>query len=613
MDTIFIDFETYYSTKKKYDLRSISMVEYIRHPDFYIQGMGIKINDGSTQWYGADEVANRVDSIDWAQFRVVAHNVKFDGGILAWKYGVKPAQWVDTHPIVRATLGASIPSASLKVAAEALGLPAKGELKTNNLRELTPKQEAELANYCKRDVDLCHGIFHALRKRIPEDQWVLIDWTIRAFLEPQLVIDKDKCLAVYNRICSTKDEHLAKVNINPKVFSSNLQFAKLLKDEGFSVPMKLNKKDKKILALSIQDEGFLLMTRSSNKRLQDLCKARMAVKQTLEETRAKKLARIADISSYCFDIIFSGAMQTHRFSGSNGCAGNPQNFTRGSELRGAISVPKGKKLLVADLSNIELRILAFLSRDPELMTAIKNKEDVYCKFASKLFGYEVTKQNKQERGVGKAAILGLGYGMGWRRFTGQVYSSTGMALDEEFATRTVQLYRETYTGVPRFWKRCEKVLEQLPKSNPGYFPGVSVVRLEHNGIKLPSGLVMKYNNLRYTWKKIYEKWCKEWVYDRYKSQKQQMDQVKIYGGMVTENLCQGIAGDVCKEAVIRLIRAGYPPVGQVHDELLVVCDEGEVEKVKELVTNAMTDSMPWWKLLPLEVEVGVGDNWLQCK
>jgi len=613
MDTIVIDFETYYSTKKKYSLKNLSIVEYIHHPEFYAQGCSMKVNHHSAVWFSRDEVQEALDQIDWSNARVIAHNIKFDGAILAWKYGIKPAQWIDTKAMVKAILGSSIPSASLKDAAEALGLPAKGELKTNNIKELTQEQEDELAEYCKRDVDLCHDIFYALCAKVPDSQWSLIDWTVRAFLEPKLEIDGAKCLQVYNSIVERKAELLKVVGVPSTTISSNLQFAELLKNEGFSVPVKRNKDGKEIPALSIQDKEFIALSQSKNQRLKDLCEARIAVKQTLEETRAKKMADISEVSPYCFDVVFSGAQQTHRFSGSDGCAGNPQNFRRGSELREAIKVGKGQKLIVADFSNIELRVLAFLSRDPELTSAIKKQEDVYCKFASKIYGFPVTKENKKERMVGKAAVLGLGYGMGAEKFKRTVQTQTGQVLQDKFAKQVVSLYRNTYNGVPKFWQVCEQVLDQINKPNPRYFPGVPFLALERNGVKLPSGLAIRYNGLQYGWKQMYGKWRKEWVYERYKSKKQQLDKTKIYGGMVTENLCQGIAGEICKEAIVRLINYGYPPVGQVHDELLVVCDEDEVEKVKYLVAAAMTDPMPWWPQLPLEVEINSGDNWLEAK
>ena len=614
VQTVFIDFETYYNTKAKYDLKKLSIVEYIHHPEFYVQGVAVKDDKQYTRWYSAQEIPAMLQHYDWKQTRVIAHNVKFDGAILAWKYGITPAQWVDTKAMVKATLGNSIPSASLKDAAQALGLPEKGQLNTNGKKDLTLVEQTELAEYCKHDVDLCHDIFYALLKHFPDSQWGVMDWTVRAFLEPQLIIDGKKCQVVYQASLDGKKALLEKIGVDAPVLRSNQQFAALLKSEGYKVPTKKNKDGKSIPALSIQDKEFLQLQQTSIPRLKELIEARIAVKQTLEETRAKKLYEISKISPYCFDVIFSGAQQTHRFSGGNGCAGNPQNFRRGSELRSAIKVGKGKSLVVADFSNIELRVLAFMTRDSELMDAIKKGEDLYCKFASKIYGRTITKQrDKKERMLGKAAVLGLGYGMGAEKFRRTVFAQTGELLPLDFSENVVKLYRETYRAVPKFWNTCEKVLEQIASQGPKYFPGVSFLGVEHEALVLPSGLKIRYHNLRYTWKHMFNRWKKEWVYDRYKSKATQLDKTKIYGGMVTENLCQGLAGDICKLAIQRLIEYGFAPSGQVHDELLVVCDEKDVEAAQECMVRAMTDAIPWWPELPLQVEIAAGRNWLECK
>jgi len=611
MKTIVIDFETYYSSKNKYSLRNLSIVEYVNHPEFYIQGCAVKIDAGETKWLSSKEVVPFFETIDWSTARVVAHNIKFDGFILK-RLGYTPAQYVDTKAMAKAVLGNQLPSASLRDVAEYFGLPAKGQLNTNNKKELTAREEQELAEYCIRDVDLCHDIFHELMKHIPGSQWEIIDWTIRAFLEPNLCIDGKRCEELYDKLIHNKHVLTSKAGISKKVLASNQQFAKLLQDEGFSIPLKKNPKGESIPALSIQDKEFLEMKEQGG-RLGELCEARIAVKQTLEETRAKKMADVAKVSRYCFDVIFSGAQQTHRFSGGNGCAGNPQNFRRGSELRGALGVEDGQSLVVADFANIELRVLAFLSQDPQLMFAIHEQKDVYCEFATRIYGRTITKKDKKERMLGKAAVLGLGYGMGHKKFANTVYSQTGETLDPDFAKQVVNLYRNTYTGVPMFWRTCDSVLDKIHDGYVGSFPHVPFLGLEKNSVVLPSGLKIKYPDLRFQWKQMFRKWRKEWAYDRYKSQRGSIDETKIYGGMMTENLCQGLAGEICKEAISRLIQYGYPPSGQVHDELLVVCDEEEVEKVKYLVTAAMTSPMSWWPELPLKVEIEAGKNWLEAK
>src|ERR1039457_7229181 len=86
MDLIFIDFETFYDRKNKYDLKSLSMTEYIRHTKFKVWGMGY-MEDGEADFLDPEETEYFLsNSVDWSNTAVVAHNVKFDGAILAWRY-----------------------------------------------------------------------------------------------------------------------------------------------------------------------------------------------------------------------------------------------------------------------------------------------------------------------------------------------------------------------------------------------------------------------------------------------------------------------------------------------------------------------------------------------
>lgn len=78
--------------------------------------------------------------------------------------------------------------------------------------------------------------------------------------------------------------------------------------------------------------------------------------------------------------------------------------------------PEGQKLYIADLSNIEARMLAWLAKEHELVNAFATGRDVYCEFATQIYGRTITKADPLERYVGKTAILGLGYGMGADKF-----------------------------------------------------------------------------------------------------------------------------------------------------------------------------------------------------
>ncbi len=302
---------------------------------------------------------------------------------------------------------------------------------------------------------------------------------------------------------------------------------------------------------------------------------------------------------------FSGADQTHRFSGGSGAGGNPQNFTRGSALREAVEAPEGYSLVVGDFSNIELRIVAYLSRDPGLVQAIEKGVDLYCDFASVFFGRRISKVDTSERRFGKAAILGLGYGMGATKFAKTVRLQTGETLTEEQAKKAVDLYRTRYGGVPRLWERLDSSIEWL--TNPGLSASPAVfdfLKYGQERIELPSGLNLRYPNLR----QVREGRHVEWIYDVYN--KRNLEQRKLYGGKLLENISQALAGELCKEAMLQM---GDNVTGLVHDEIHVLCKKGLELQTAQKLKRVMSINPKWLPEIKLDAEIGWGKSWGSAK
>ena len=142
--------------------------------------------------------------------------------------------------------------------------------------------------------------------------------------------------------------------------------------------------------------------------------AREAVKSRIEETRAQRLLDGCTPSNMLPVPLRYYAAHTGRFGGSDKI--NLQNLPRASQLRNALQAGPEKMLYIADLSNIEARMLAWLAREQDLLDAFAAGEDVYSNFASQIYNRPITKNDKLERYVGKTAILGLGYGMGANKY-----------------------------------------------------------------------------------------------------------------------------------------------------------------------------------------------------
>lgn len=603
---IFIDFETFYDSKDDYDLRKFSLVEYVRDARFSIQGLAIAGVAGFASWW-SNPTEYDIDSVDWKNTIVVAHNIKFDGFILSEKFGVNPYRWVDTKAMAKAVLGKTVKGFSLRELAEHFGLEAKGTLKTDGLKDLSPEQEKQLADYCNHDVELCREIYMRLEPDFPEGQYEMMDWTIRTFVNPKLQLNVS-LLAEAAQVENKRRENIFyDIGIAKADFASNVKFAKLLESEGYEVPTKLSPRTgQSIPALALGDVGFIEMAESNDPRLLALCEARIAAKSTLLETRTSKMAAIGKTGAWPFDIEFSGATQTHRFSGSNGAGGNPQNFTRGSVLRDAVEAPAGYKLVIGDFSNIELRLVAYLSQDPGLIQALEAGVDLYCDFASAFYGQRITKENKAERQFGKTAILGLGYGMGAKKFRNTVRIQTGQDITEEDAERAVNLYRRRYTRVPALWEHYQEQIARL--ADPFLILSTGgPINFEQKQIGLPSGLKIRYPNLREVGRN--RRGDPEWAYDVWKKRTEK-ETVKLYGGKVLENISQALAGELCKEAAVRFKSM---LTGLVHDEIHLCVPSGLAPMYASRLKRAMETPPSWLPQMKLGAEVHIGKTWGSCK
>lgn len=650
-----IDFESFWDTKNGYTLRKMSMVEYVRSPLFKAFGLGYQWgnDEGFAEpgWISNKNIHVFVTKIAWSRIDVIAHNAKFDGFILKQVYGIQPRRWIDTKGMSRAVLGKRIKNHSLATLAEHFDLESKGTMKTDGLKELTPDQEAELASYCLHDVELCSQIYSRLADNFPENQYEMLHRTVQMFVNPKIELnvellkqtaesERERKKTIFSDMQIDKaffesgvlkggyPKLLAKKSqpeINKDVFSSNIMFPRLLEWEGFDAPKKFSPKQKnedgspkEIAAIALGDPDFLNMLEGENERLRSLCEARVAAKSTLLETRSEKLSRLGSTGLWPFDVEYSGANQTHRFSGGSGAGGNPQNFSAcrdgeahklGHEcpgrLRTAVQAPAGYSLIVGDFSNIELRLVAYLSKDPGLIEAIEQDKDIYCDFASVFYGRTITKKDEIERRFGKTAILGLGYGMGATKFKKTVRLQTGQDISIADAERAVDVYRSRYTRVPQLWHVLNSSIPLLARDEKGLFIGMPI-RHEREALVLPSGLKMRYPNLR----SRPGDHGPEWVYDVWTKRKSGTDTVKLYGGKVLENISQGLAGELCKEVAQQF---GDHVTGLVHDEIHLVVRKGQEKLMAARLERIMSTAPSWFPRIKLNAEVGYGRNWLDAK
>ena len=158
MQKIYLDFETYYDVQLS--LTKMSTVQYVNHPDFKVWGVGIKVEDGETEWYNEEETPEILAQIDWANTAVVCHNTLFDAYILTQYFSCVPAFYYDTAAMSRGlypNMSASLANACKREFPND-ETKRKGEELVNakGVRDLDPELDAQIGGYCIQDVDLTY-------------------------------------------------------------------------------------------------------------------------------------------------------------------------------------------------------------------------------------------------------------------------------------------------------------------------------------------------------------------------------------------------------------------------------------------------------------------------
>jgi DNA polymerase-1 len=243
----------------------------------------------------------------------------------------------------------------------------------------------------------------------------------------------------------------------------------------------------------------------------------------------------------------------------------------GKEIRSAFVAEEGAKLLSADYSQIELRILAHVSGEPKLREAFGRGEDIHRTTAAEVLGKDPATLTTGERSIAKMINFGIVYGI----------SAFGLSENLEIPRDEAQAYIDAYLArFPHVQDFIARTIEQARRD--GYVTSLL-------GRRRPVPEIRAGNR-----------------------------QTRSLGERLAVNfVMQGSNADIIKVAMIRIARRlteegrGARLVLQVHDELLLEVPETEVSKVRELVRAEMVGA---YDLDPvLAVDVGVGDNWAEAK
>ncbi|MGI9582795.1 DNA polymerase I [Chryseobacterium sp. RRHN12] len=248
----------------------------------------------------------------------------------------------------------------------------------------------------------------------------------------------------------------------------------------------------------------------------------------------------------------------------------PIRTLRGQQIRGAFVSGEGKKIISADYSQIELRLIAEISGEENMIKAFQDGEDIHASTAAKLFKIPLAEVSKTQRSQAKTVNFGIIYGQGAFALAEQ----TGLSRTE--AKQMIEAYFETYP------KLKEYMAEQVNKARQLGYVETILGRKRHLKDINSNNFVVRGHAER----------------------------------NAVNAPVQGSAADIVKIAMIKIDREleeqqlKTKMLLQVHDELVFEAPADEIESASQLIRTEMENALK--TQVPLLVEIGVGDNWLEA-
>ena len=294
--------------------------------------------------------------------------------------------------------------------------------------------------------------------------------------------------------------------------------------------------------------------------------------EKMRSTYLEPLPRLADQDGRIHTTLNQTATATGRLSSSNPNLQNiPVRGDMGRRMRTCFTAGPGMKLISADYSQVELRVLAHYSQDPTLVAAFRNGEDIHTRTAALLYDVEPSEIGPDERRKAKTINFGLIYGMGPRKL------AQDLAIPMAEAKMFIERYFARFAHIKEFFDSVEESAREL-----GYVTTLSGRRRPLPDMRSMSGQA------------------------RALAERQAVN-----------TLIQGSAADLIKFAMLavfndkELRRLKARLLLQIHDELIVEVPEDNAQAAAERLSALMVDTASWGIELavPLVADAGIGQNW----
>lgn len=578
MNTYALDFETYYD--KRCSIKTLGPLGYFSHPEFDAYMVSV-VGDNGVKFVGHPK------DFDWSLLsdsRVLSHNASFDETL--YFYGVSQNWWPDKwsgewHCTADMAVYCGLPRSLKGATAQAYDLKVDKSTRDNmsgkRWENMTSEFKKEVSDYALKDSELCLQLWQDYSSKWPERERN-ISLVNRRCVQRGLPMDTE---LLCRQLETIKAELFEAESLIPWIGERPLLSRPAFDDQcravGIEPPASLAEGDPDAEEwLRVNGQKFAWVGAVKNwRRINSLkCKLESFDYATMPNSR------------FYGNIMYFGA-HTGRFSGSGGNL-NLQNLPKdemfGVKMRHLIAPKEDKRLLVVDLSQIEVRTLCWLAKDHETMKEIKESEDIYEAFAIR-FGLWAREKGSlrsdpKMRHKVKAMVLGCGYGAGAPKFA----MMSGMS--EKEAKDAVDLYRSKMKSVKKLWS--------------DYTTDIITSYDTHNNftVDLPSGRTLDYGKL----KPVKQNDKIQYVAMMPKNGKRVP--VKLWGGLVAENASQALARDIFSHMLCKIneIGNGVELIMHVHDEVVVEVDADKAEQALDQIIQIMSTPPEWIPDIPVSAE-----------
>lgn len=608
---IAIDFETYYDDD--HTIREQGMVGYIEDPRFhpYMVSLVGQDNRGDEIAYSGDPDDapwHRVDNIDW-----VSHNMAFDGYIWKWmtgkgkRWGEGPSNWFCT--------------ADLAVYCHAP-------------RSLVGAVRALLPCYAGHGKDMRNWA----KGKTPDEIKALGKWEEMC---EYALLDSAECLELWKKYGYSWPTHERKlsqltaqwgwrgVQIDTEKLNSSLRLLedKLL-DAECKIPWAGDKPITSHLALiaqcnidgipapastSLADEDFQKWLKKYGEEfpyIQAMIDYRRINKMFALLKAIKNLVR--EDGSMPYSIKYFGAHTGRWSGGAERDTGdvpktiNMQNIYAqtlfGIDVRSMFVPREGHSLIICDLSQIEPRCLAYLTKQKAFLKLVGEGSSPYEAHARLTMHYKddepLKVKDPAKYKLAKARVLSLGYGAGAVKFKGMA-EKAGLPLSEGESKKTVKDFRASNPEIVGFWKRLDALFKtSMPRHD---------VKPEPLVVTLPSGRELVYLNPEI-------RRVKGMPPTPVATTTIGGNKVPFYGGKICENVVQATARDVFGHMLLEveeyLVSSGNGNLlFHVHDEVILEVPTNKAERVREDIERIMSTEVPWLPGCPLAAEADITSHY----